>query len=380
MVEETIRDLLARLESAGHRAGAFGSEVLLAVSKVLPKGDITSLETGCGKSTIMFSNLSKRHFVFAYDDRQMPDSSVAMVQSDKDFKSDAVTFVYGPTQKTLPTYAFPQGTGFDVILIDGPHGYPFPDLEYALLYPLLKKGGILIIDDLHIPSIGNMFDILREDRMYDEVGVFATTGVLRRTSVEGVPSDGDHWYEQAYNYARFPLPMDKYRVDRSHAPGQLVDFADGANIRKHAVRGIEHHPAGNCARTIDTSSTLAFELPDGMSGPVAVALDYRFAYADVAADAAIVSGSTLHPLAPALKRKVATFLFPASAQAEMTFTLLVPKAVPEHDRGVSRYDFRRMGIEIFAATVTQHDLIAPVKSPPSLIARLSQALGGRRAK
>ena len=102
MSEEIVRQLLGRLTEAGHLGGAFGSEVLLAVSRVLPKGDIVSLETGCGKSTIMFSNLSKQHFVFVYDDRNMLDSSVGMVQSDIDFKSDAVTFFYGPTQKTLP--------------------------------------------------------------------------------------------------------------------------------------------------------------------------------------------------------------------------------------------------------------------------------------
>lgn len=376
--EEIVEQLLARLDDAGHRGGAFGSEVLLAVSRVLPKGDITSLETGCGKSTIMFSNLSKKHFVFAYDDRKMPDSSVGMVQRDKDFKSDAVTFVYGPTQKTLSSYEFPQGTHFDVILIDGPHGYPFPDLEYALLYPMLKNGGILIIDDVHIPSIGHMFDTLREDRMYDEVGVFATTGVLRRTSIEAVPADGDHWYEQAYNYARFPLSMEKYRVDRSFRLAQAIDFSNASNIRKHALRGIMHSSDKSCATTIDTSSAFAFILPEGLTGSVSVALEYRFVYADVAVDAAIVSGSTMHSLPPTAKRNVATFQFPVPSHAEMAITLLVPNALPEHDRGVRNYDFRRMGMDIFTMDILPSGSNRNVKSPASIKAMFSQLFGRSR--
>ncbi len=371
MREDAVSRLLGRLSGAAHRGGAFGSEVLLAISRVLPKGDLISLETGCGKSTIMFSNLSKRHFVFAYDDRNLPDSSVEMVQADQDFKSGGVTFVFGPTQKRLPAYTFPEGTLFDVILIDGPHGYPFPDLEYALLYPFLKKGGILIIDDVHIPSIGRMFDILREDRMYDEVGVFSTTGVLRRTNTDGVPADGDHWYEQAYNYSRFPLPTEKYHSDRSYVFAQTVDFGNQADLRKHVVRGIEISPAERCGKTIDTSSTFVFSLPKTVNGPVRLALDYRFAHADSAAGAAIMSDATVHPIPAAAERSVAYFEFPAPSQPDMTITLLLPNAVPEHDRGARRYDFRRLGVDIFSMTLSP-------SGAPSLLAKLSAALGKRR--
>ncbi len=377
MSKDIVHNLLERLSGAGHRGGAFGSEVLLAVSRVLPKGDITSLETGCGKSTIMFSNLSKRHFVFAYDDRNMPESSVGMVQLDKDFRPGVVEFVYGPTQKTLPTYAFPAGTMFDVILLDGPHGYPFPDLEYALLYPLLKQGGILIVDDVHIPSIGHMFDTLREDRMYDEIGVFATTGVLRRTFADGVPADGDHWYEQGYNYSRFPLPMEKYHPDRSYVFGQTADFVDASTVRKHAVRGVELSADNSGVRTVDMSSTFTFKLPKTMKSTIKVALDYRFAYADAAVDTEIMIDATRHPIPATTNRSVACFEFPAPPQAEMTISLLLPNAVPEHDRGTRRYDFRRVGMDIFSMNITASGAKITTSGPALLMARLSTAFGKR---
>ncbi|MGB8816554.1 MAG: class I SAM-dependent methyltransferase [Rhizobiaceae bacterium] len=319
----------------------------MAIANVLPSGDITTLETGCGKSTIMFSQLAKKHYVFAYDDRDMPDSSVTMVQSDPDFGADSVEFVYGPTQNTLPVHRFPEGTEFDVILIDGPHGYPFPDLEYALLYPLLKIGGILIIDDVHIPSIGHMFDTLREDRMYDEIGVFATTAVLRRTEIEGVPATGDHWYEQQFNYARFPLSMDKYRRDSSAVLGQKLDFTDRATYDKHAVRGLEYSGSETGALTTDMSSTFSIEAPrDG--GALALEIEYQSRYQDAAKGAEVMVGTTKRALAYAAKRKTVVVEFPEATEDRVTVTFLHPSAIPEDHRGLRRYDFRRWGSDIFS--------------------------------
>jgi hypothetical protein len=45
------------------------------------------------------------------------------------FRPEAVTYIEGPTQKTLPRHTFANEV--QIALIDGPHGYPFPDLEYT---------------------------------------------------------------------------------------------------------------------------------------------------------------------------------------------------------------------------------------------------------
>lgn len=56
----------------------------------------------------------------------------------------------GPTQLTLPTYKFRQP--LQPALIDGPHGYPFPDLEYYYSYQTLDVGALLVLDDIHIKT------------------------------------------------------------------------------------------------------------------------------------------------------------------------------------------------------------------------------------
>jgi hypothetical protein len=340
-----VQEILERLAGAAHRGGAFSSDVLIAISEVLPDYPIVSLETGCGKSTVMFSNLASQHFVFTYDDRESPESSVAMVQSDPEFQAANTIFVYGPTQRTLPGYKFSEGLMFDVILIDGPHGYPFPDLEYALLYDRLKPGGILIVDDVHIASIGAMYDLLREDRMYEEIGVFSTTGLLRRSTIEGVPSDGDHWYEQNYNVSRFPLSMTKYHTDRRVEAGKVLELNDPATLARVAVKAFEADPNGNGARTIDLAAVLEADL-GGYSGPVTVDLTYRTIHQDAAAGAAVISGTQSHPLPFHRAMATAQFRFEAVVGRRLQLTFLHPAAIPEHDRQTARYDFRRLGVVV----------------------------------
>jgi hypothetical protein len=347
--EMRISKILSRMAKSSHRAGTFGSDVLLALASVLPKGPLVSLETGCGKSTVMFSNISAKHFVFAYDDRDMPESSVNMVLNSPDFRVKTTQFVYGPTQRTLPRFDFPAGHFFDVVVIDGPHGYPFPDLEYAILYPYLKEGSVLIIDDIHIPSIGHMYDLLRTDRMYDEVGVFATTGVLRRTGVKGVPPDGDHWYEQNYNVSQFPRSMEKYHLDRSVQFGEEVDFTKPHVVLRHTQRGLEYSPAYNCATTIDIGAVVEFALPKA-SGQVHVEINYCSIYEAAAAAASLVSGATSALLPFHGVPETRSFDVPVSPDGRVLLTFLHPNAAPEHDLGTQRYEFRRLGIRIRSLT------------------------------
>jgi hypothetical protein len=84
-------------------------------------------------------------------------------------------------------------------LIDGPHAYPFPDLEYFYLYPHLDTGAILIIDDIHIPTIQNLFRFLRADDMFQLEEVVGVTAFFTRTSSPVFDPAGDSWQAQKYN-------------------------------------------------------------------------------------------------------------------------------------------------------------------------------------
>ena len=155
-----------------------------------------SAETGTGKSTLLLSQLSQHHLVFTRDDAGDGDS-LREVQASSLLRRDAVEFVVGPTQHTLPAYRFAHG--LDVVLIDGPHGFPFSQLEYYFLYPHLVPGALLVLDDVHIRAVNDLFRFLRADPMFALIEVVRTTAFFRRTSAPTFDPLADGWWLQRYN-------------------------------------------------------------------------------------------------------------------------------------------------------------------------------------
>ena len=178
-----------------HSAGTFSARTFEAIARVANKLQIrNSVETGSGVSTLLFSHISEHHTVFALDDGS---GSVTNVRRSPLLRQDVVTFVEGPTQVTLPQHRFTEK--LQLVLIDGPHGYPFPDLEYFYLYPHLDTGALLILDDMHIPTVHNLFQFLRRDAMFDLDEVVRTTAFFTRTSAPTFDQFGDGWWQQKYN-------------------------------------------------------------------------------------------------------------------------------------------------------------------------------------
>ena len=179
-----------------HLAGSVPRKILNAIvdhaRKVGPVQN--SVETGSGKTTLLFSHLSKNHVVFALDNGN---KSISSAKKSELFNSQNVTYIEGPTQKTLPRYVFNQK--FDIALIDGPHGYPFPDLEYYYFYPNLIEGGLLLLDDIQIPSIQRMFEIIRADDMFELLEVINNMAFFRRTDSPLIDPYSDSWWSQGYN-------------------------------------------------------------------------------------------------------------------------------------------------------------------------------------
>ncbi|MGH6644495.1 MAG: class I SAM-dependent methyltransferase [Bradyrhizobium sp.] len=202
-------------ERATHHAGTFGDRVLQRIEELIGSRFERTLETGCGKSTIFFSRTAKEHLCFAIDDRSYRDSSVAFVEANPLFRPDACRFVFGPTQATLPRHAFAPEP-FDVVLLDGPHGYPFVELEYYFVYPHIRTGGYLIVDDVHIPTIGRFADFLFEDPMFELVETISTTALFRRTMTPLFDPLSDGWWQQPYNRRRVsPKKTDIHLADRA---------------------------------------------------------------------------------------------------------------------------------------------------------------------
>jgi hypothetical protein len=234
---DTLLAEVVRVAPALHKAGTFSPRALEAVLRHASEKPLYhSIETGSGASTLLLSHLSKDHTVFALD---AGTDSIRSVRNSPLFREATVTFVEGPTQRTLPLYTFSHS--LQLALIDGPHGYPFPDLEYYYVYPHLEPGALLIIDDIQIPTITNLFDFLAAEDMFDLQEVVDTTAFFRRTDAPTFSPCGDGWWLQGYNRRAFesiradvqpgpsPEPIDhptRYHID------QFGPFTDPLRITR----------------------------------------------------------------------------------------------------------------------------------------------------
>jgi hypothetical protein len=168
------------------------------VSSRFPNGLSASVETGCGLTTLFFSQVSQKHTSFTLGGNI--DDSLTRVRSSPLLKAETVQFVEGPSQLTLPAHKWE--TKVDIALIDGAHAYPFPELDYFYMYPQVNTWGFLIVDDIQIPTIRRLYDFLREDEMFYEFAVVSTTAFFLRTDAKTFNPYGDNWPDQKYNATR----------------------------------------------------------------------------------------------------------------------------------------------------------------------------------
>lgn len=188
-------DLIARAV-AFHSWDAMAPPALRAIAeRGWAKPFLATAETGCGGSTILLSHLSRQHTAFAIEGENRTISELSRCP---DLQCGNVTFVEGRTKDTLPRHRFQAP--LDLVLLDGPHAYPLPQIEYAHLFPHLRRGGWLIIDDLQIPSVHELFRFLRREPGVELEGVIARTAFFRKIEDECARNAGpDGWWLQGMN-------------------------------------------------------------------------------------------------------------------------------------------------------------------------------------
>jgi hypothetical protein len=81
-------------------------------------------------------------------------------------------------------------------------------MEYWKVYPHLEPGGLLVVDDIHIPTIRRLFDFIREDDMFRLLETVGKTAFFERTNAPTFSPVEDGWWLQKYNTRRFPIPYE----------------------------------------------------------------------------------------------------------------------------------------------------------------------------
>jgi FkbM family methyltransferase len=163
---------------------------------------IHSIETGCGTTSVLFSNHSQSHSIYVEDDRASKNSNVALVMECPLLKGEKLNWFFGPTQETLhdskPTFVA------NFILINGRHGYPIPEFEFLSLTKFLAPGGILVLNGIDIPTVKNLHDFISQERNFRTHGKSLTTAVFQKFAIPHSVPQNYEWWMQAYNAQSYP--------------------------------------------------------------------------------------------------------------------------------------------------------------------------------
>lgn len=151
----------AKLHHSG-RADFALADSALAVLRGHLKSGMSTLETGAGHSTLTFAAAGCRHTAIspAIDEWESIQEHARTVGIDLSH----VRFIAEPSQVALPKLA----GRIDVVLLDGGHGYPLPQIDFFYAALLLNPGGILAIDNVELWSVRALWRFLRADAEYWE--------------------------------------------------------------------------------------------------------------------------------------------------------------------------------------------------------------------
>jgi len=145
----------------------------------------TTLETGCGLSTVVFALKRSRHTVIAPAPTEF--EITRSYCRDRKIPTSQITFITEPSQKVLPAL---ESSPLDLVLIDGGHGFPTPYIDWFYTAGKLKTGGLLLVDDIGVWSCQILRDFLIEQPHWELVAEFE-----ERTAVFRKIRDGSEWLE-----------------------------------------------------------------------------------------------------------------------------------------------------------------------------------------
>lgn len=118
-----------------------------------------SCETGAGKTSIIFAKSGSNHWAITPSDSEV--ENIKSISKSNNIDLSKTHFIIGFSQDIVPNLEFPEK--LDILLIDGGHGFPIPQIDFSYLARHLKIGGKLLIDDIDIWTGKILVDFLKSE-------------------------------------------------------------------------------------------------------------------------------------------------------------------------------------------------------------------------
>lgn len=114
-------------------------------------------ETGCGVSTILFAGWGAKHLCIT--PAQEESDAVVEYCNANGISTKDLQFDIAPSDQALTRPAHdPQQ--LDLFFIDGCHGFPSPIIDWYFGAARLRRGGLLVVDDVQLPAVRLLEDFL----------------------------------------------------------------------------------------------------------------------------------------------------------------------------------------------------------------------------
>lgn len=190
----------------------------------------TTLETGCGISTVLFAQWSTQHVCvvpFASEE----ELTRAWLDA-RGLPHDHVRFEIGWSDDLLPRLEIEP---LDLVLIDGGHGFPSPILDWYYACASLRRGGLAILDDINLQQVSTgLSGFLAADPRWERVDSTSKWVAYRRTSPLGHLRE--EWVDQPF----LGGPRERGLITRlreASAHGELVrELRDLAYVLRRRAR------------------------------------------------------------------------------------------------------------------------------------------------
>ena len=181
-------------------------------------GDLT-IETGVGASTVVFAACGANHTAIspAPAEHQRVRDYCQQIGID----DSRTNFVVGLSDDLLPSLLGRDRT-LDVAFIDGAHSFPFPEVDWYYITRSLKIGGKLLMDDIPIPAVTQVFRHMMLEPNWRLDGIFDDRTAAFTLLAPPAPEE---WSQQPFNrgYPDFSfasLPK-RLRLDASYRVRQM---------------------------------------------------------------------------------------------------------------------------------------------------------------
>ena len=182
------------LASRGDHSWGVGSKILQWIADHLT-GDMVTIETGAGHTTVLFAALAKHHYCCTPSQREA--DKIRAYLDALGVPHDKLTFLIGSSEDTLPRLQCE--TLIDFAYIDGCHGYPFPALDWHYIDKHLKVGGIVGMDNAELRPVREHCEFLEENGSYRLAGVVIHSIFVRFYTKTA--DQGREWVDQPYSRA-----------------------------------------------------------------------------------------------------------------------------------------------------------------------------------